>query len=173
MSRREFSRRAAELLLLRIREREETFGLPCVVSSICRVRPLWPSAPRIGNLPCNGGRPPNPAYLRPARGSECTRRAYFRAQRATASISREESWKVAAKKVYVWKAAAKIFMHLLCDLGGLARKSISRKLLSSKGRRPLSALSASHTYHLCGSISSAALREKSDNQEQHWVSTKK
>ena len=156
-------------MLLRIRERRETFGLPCVVSSICRVRPLWPSAPRIGNLPCNGGRPPNPAYLRPARGSECTRRAYFRAQRATASISREESWKVAAKKVYVWKAAAKIFMHLLCDLGGLARKSISRKLLSSKGRRPLSALSASHTYHLCGSISSAALREKSDNQEQHWV----
>ena len=28
----------------------------------------------------------------------------------------------------------------------------------------LSAISASHTYHLCGSISSAALREKSDDQ---------
>ena len=37
----------------------------------------------------------------------------------------------------------------------------------------LSAVSASDMYHLCGSISSAALREKSDNQEQHWVSTKK
>jgi len=37
----------------------------------------------------------------------------------------------------------------------------------------LSAISASHTYHLCGSISSAALREKSDNQGQYLVSTKK
>ena len=49
--------RAAELLLLRIRARGETFGLSCVVSAICRARPLWPSAPRMGNwLPCNGGR---------------------------------------------------------------------------------------------------------------------
>ena len=38
--------------------------------SICRARPLWPSAPKMGNwLPCNGGRPQGP---RPARGSECT-----------------------------------------------------------------------------------------------------
>ena len=34
----------------------------------------------------------------------------------------------------------------------------------------LSAISASHTYHLCDSINSAALREKSVNQGQHWVS---
>ena len=91
--------RATELLLLRIRARREPFGLSCVVSAICRARPLWPSASRMGNwLPSNGGRPPNPAYLRPARGSECTRRAYFRAKQATASISREKSWKVVAKK---------------------------------------------------------------------------
>ena len=59
------SRRAywvAELLPLRIRERRETFGLSCAVSAICRARP--------------------------ARGSECTRSAYFCAKRATASISR-------------------------------------------------------------------------------------
>ena len=50
-----------------------SFGLSCVVSAICRVRPLWPSAPRMGNwLPCNGGRPQGP---HPARGSEYTRRA--------------------------------------------------------------------------------------------------
>ena len=91
--------RAAKLLLLRMRARREPFGLLCVVLAICRARPLWPSAPRMGNwLPSNGGRPPNPAYLRPARGSECTRRAYFRAKQATASISREKSWKVVAKK---------------------------------------------------------------------------
>ena len=49
-----------------------SFGLSCVVSAICRARPLWPSAPRMGNwLPCHGGRPQGP---RPARGSECTRR---------------------------------------------------------------------------------------------------
>ena len=43
------------------------------VSTKCpfgRARPLWPSAPKMGNwLPCNGGRPQGP---RPARGSECT-----------------------------------------------------------------------------------------------------
>ena len=44
------------------------------------------------------------------------------------------------------------------------------RLIKAEG---LSAISASHTYHLCGSISSAALREKSDNQGQHWVSIKK
>ena len=45
------------------------------------------------------------------------------------------------------------------------------------GRRSLCSLlirpKASHTYQLCGSISSAALREKSDNKGQHWVSIKK
>ena len=116
--------RAAELLLLRIRARGETFGLSCVVSAICRARPLWPSAPRMGNwLPCNGGRPQGP---HPARGSESTRIAYFRAKRATASISREESWKVVAK----------IFMLLLCDLGGLARKKhLAAVALLSQSRR--------------------------------------
>ena len=38
--------------------------------------------------------------------------------------------------------------------------------LKAKG---LSAVSSSDMYHLCGSINSAALREKSDNQGQHWV----
>ena len=65
--------------------------------------------------------------MRLAKASECTRRAYFCAQRAIASISREESWKVVAR----------IFTLLLCDLCGLARKN-SRQLLFSKGRRSLS-----------------------------------
>jgi len=53
-----------------LREHGGSFGLSCVVSVICRARPLWPSAPRMGNwLPCNGGRPQGP---HPARGSECT-----------------------------------------------------------------------------------------------------
>ena len=43
-------------------------------------------------------------------------------------------------------------------------------LLSPHKAEGLSAVSASHTYHLCGLISSAALREKSDNQGQHLVS---
>ena len=42
-------------------------------------------------------------------------------------------------------------------------------LLSPFKAEGLSAISASHTYHLCGSISFAALREKSKDQEQHWV----
>ena len=62
----------------------------------------------------------------PARGSESTRMAHFRAKRATASISREESWKVVAK----------IFMLLLCDLGGLARKKhLAAVALLSQSRR--------------------------------------
>ena len=48
--------RAAKLLLLRMRARREPFGLLCVVLAICRARPLWPSAPKMGNwLPCKGG----------------------------------------------------------------------------------------------------------------------
>ena len=43
-------------------------------------------------------------------------------------------------------------------------------LLSPHKAEGRSAISASHTYHLCGSISSAALREKSDNQGQLWGS---
>ena len=50
--------RAAELLPQRISARGEPFGLSSVVSTICRARPLWPSAPRMGNwLPSHGGRP--------------------------------------------------------------------------------------------------------------------
>jgi len=45
-------------------------------------------------------------------------------------------------------------------------------MLSPLKAEGLSAISASHTYLLRGSIRSAALREKSDNQGQHWVSTK-
>jgi len=71
----------------------------------------------------------------PAKASECTRRAYFSAQRAIASISREESWKVVAK----------LFMLLLCDLCGLARKSISRKLLFSKDQSRSQPRSSCHT----------------------------
>ena len=141
------------------------------------------------------------------------------------------------KKHTSWKVAAKSFMLLLCDLGGLARKNIPRQLLfsrkayrfllaeprsllsrrvivsenertqralrsweeftemnhhyswgissqplyllnlyifSTSPHRPkvsllsphkaegLSAVSASYMYRLCGSISSAALREKYD-----------
>ena len=40
----------------------------------------------------------------------------------------------------------------------------ARLLLSPHKAEGLSAISASHTYHLRGSINSAALREKSDNQ---------
>ena len=106
--------RAAELLLLRIRARREPFGLSSAISAICRVRPLWPSAPRMGNwLPCKSGRPQGP---RPARGSECTRRAYFRAKRA--------------KRVQTW--VLKFGPRLTSD----ARLSV----LSSEGRRPLSHL---------------------------------
>ena len=43
-------------------------------------------------------------------------------------------------------------------------------LISPHKAEGLSAISASHTYYLCGSISSAALREKSDNQGQLWGS---
>ena len=50
-------------------------------SFVCRIGPLQGAA-----------------YLRPARGSECSRGAYFCTQRATASINREKSWKVVAKK---------------------------------------------------------------------------
>ena len=57
------------------------------------------------------------AGARPAKASECTRRAYFCAQRAIASRSREESWKVVVR----------IFMLLLCDLCGLATKNIPRQ----------------------------------------------
>ena len=62
------------------------------------------------------------AQCGPARGSECTRRAYFCAKRAIASISRGKSL---LKNHKPWKVVAKIFMLLLCGLGGLARK-ISR-----------------------------------------------
>ncbi len=48
----------------------------------------------------------------------------------------------------------------------------ARPSLSPLKAEGLSAISASHTYHLCGSINSAALREKSDNQGQYWISTK-
>ena len=41
-------------------------------------------------------------------------------------------------------------------------------LLSPLKAKGLSAISASHTYHLCGSINSAALREKSDDQGSIW-----
>jgi len=64
--------RRAVSRLFRTLARGVSFGLSCVVSAICRVRPLWPSAPKMGNwLPCNGGRPQGP---HPARRSECTRR---------------------------------------------------------------------------------------------------
>ena len=39
-------------------------------------------------------------WVRLAKASECTRRAYFFAQRAIASISREKSWKVAEKNIH-------------------------------------------------------------------------
>ena len=45
-------------------------------------------------------------------------------------------------------------------------------LISPHKAEGLSAISASHTYYLCGSISSAALREESYYQWQHWFSTK-
>ena len=60
------------------------------------------------------------AGARPAKASECTRRAYFCAKRAIASISREKSWKVVAK----------IFTLLLCDLCGLARKKLAKRCSS-------------------------------------------
>ena len=114
--------RATELLPQRIRARREPFGLSSVVSAICRARPLWPSAPRMGNwLPSHGGQPQGP---HPARGSECTRRAFFRAKRATASISRGKSL---LKNHTSWKADTNIFMLLLGSLGGLARKNIPRQ----------------------------------------------
>ena len=50
---------------------------------------------------------------------------------------------------------------------------IDRRSLCSLLIRPkVSPRSQPLTYHLSGSISSAALREKSDNQGQHWISTK-
>ena len=64
------------------------------------------------------------------------------------------------------------FLSQPASLGEVASTD-ARPSRSPHKAEGLSAVSASHTYHLCGSISSAALREKSDNQGQHWVSTKK
>ena len=62
-----------------------------------------------------------------------------------------------------------LFSHYLIVRSIYSPHRPKASLLSPHKAESLSAISASNTYHLCGSISSAALREKSDNQEQHWV----
>ena len=52
---------------------------------------------------------------------------------------------------------------------GLEGSSQRCTMLSPHKAEGPSAVSASHTYHLCGSINSAALREKFDNRGLHRV----
>ena len=80
-----------------------------------------------------------------------------------------------------WEEFTEMNHHYSCGISSQPQYLLNLKISSYAPHRPkvsllsphkaegLSAISASHTYHLRGSISSAALREKSDIQGQHWV----
>ncbi len=109
----------------------------------------------------------------PAKASECARRAYFSAKRAIASRSREESWKVAAKIFTLLlcdlcglaREISRDSSSFLKAEGRSQPRSSCHTLPASKRLPPLThdplrsphkaegllAVSASHTYHLCGS----------------------